>query len=75
MKREWLVDLRNEEGLTQAEMAKKIGISRPYYTQIETGVKSPTGQTALRIATILDIDMRNFFAPSVDMVNTEMKNA
>ena len=34
---EALLQLRKERGLTQSEMARRIGISRNYYTQIESG--------------------------------------
>lgn len=35
-KRNWLRDLRKSHGLTQKQVAKELGISTSYYTQLET---------------------------------------
>ncbi|WP_306010503.1 helix-turn-helix transcriptional regulator [Bacillus sp. MMSF_3328] len=61
MKREWLIRDRQLMGLTQEEVAKKVGISRSYYNQIETGERNPSGSVALRIATYFQFDMSKFF--------------
>ena len=34
--------LRKNLGLTQAQLAEKLGISRPYLTEIEKGTRRPT---------------------------------
>lgn len=44
---------RKQLGITQEEMAKKLGISRPTYIQIETGKKEPTISQARVIAELL----------------------
>lgn len=41
-------------GLTQAELAALVGITRGYLATIETGRKSPDGATA-RLLSILDV--------------------
>lgn len=69
MKREWLISLRKLKGFTQSEVAEIVGISRAYYTQIETGVRNPTGETALKISKLLGFRMEYFFVPSVDNIN------
>lgn len=61
MKREWLIRDRKLMGLTQDEVAKKVGISRSYYNQIETGERNPSGPVALRIAMYFQFDMSKFF--------------
>lgn len=35
--RDWLVNTRNEKGMTQLEVAKKLNISEGYYSYIEKG--------------------------------------
>ena len=35
--RTWLKDLRNSKGMTQREMAQKLGITEAYYALIENG--------------------------------------
>lgn len=59
--REWLKDIRSKKGLTQEELAKKIEISRPYYTEIEKGLKNPSVKIAKRIASILGFEWTLFF--------------
>jgi putative transcriptional regulator len=61
MKREWLIRDRQQMGLTQDEIAKKVGISRSYYNQIETGERNPSGLVALKISTFYNFDMSKFF--------------
>lgn len=73
MKREWLMGLRNAKGLTQSEVAEIAGISRSYYTQIETGTRNPTGETALKISKALGFKMEYFFVRSVDNINRKNK--
>lgn len=34
---QWLQELRKEKGLTQADMAVRLGISEGYYSMIESG--------------------------------------
>lgn len=35
--RQWLKDLREKKGITQAQMGKKLDISEAYYSYIESG--------------------------------------
>lgn len=51
--REKLKELRISKNLTQEEFAKKIGISRTYYTNIEKGRYIPSLITANKIKNIL----------------------
>ncbi|WLR50071.1 helix-turn-helix transcriptional regulator [Bacillus tianshenii] len=62
MKRNWLVNLRKEKGYTQEVVSEKVGIERPYYTQIETGSRRPSVQVAQKIAQELNFDWTIFFA-------------
>lgn len=46
---------RTKSELTQEEVAKKVGISRSYYGDIETGRTLPSGRTFLKINDVLPI--------------------
>lgn len=47
--------LRMHRGLTQAELAKSSGISRPYLTEIETGKKDGSMRALRALAEALDV--------------------
>lgn len=47
---EILKELRNNRGLTQFEVAKGLGVTQPTYQQWETGKRSPTSETLLKLA-------------------------
>ena len=57
----WLIDIRNEKGMTQQDVADKAGINRSFYTQIEIGTRTPSVDTAKRIAAVLEFDWTIFF--------------
>lgn len=54
--------LRRSESfdLTQAELAKKLGVSRPTIVEIENG-RLPSGEVMLKIAHFFDKDIREIF--------------
>ena len=62
--RSWLKNKRKEKGITQATMAKKIGISRQYYAFIENGFRLPdlSLSIASKIANILDMTLEEIEA-------------
>ncbi|GAA3704127.1 S24 family peptidase [Oceanisphaera sediminis] len=47
--------LRKEAGLTQAELAKRIGVKAPAVTQWETGKTSLSGENLLKVAKVLNV--------------------
>jgi len=47
--------IRKENGLTQAEFSKRIGISRTYLSDLENSRKSPSVETLDKIANKLDV--------------------
>lgn len=59
--RRWLIDLRNEKGLTQGDVADAVGISQPSYCDIENGVTNPKIENAIRIGNLLGFDWKEFF--------------
>ncbi|WP_338832955.1 hypothetical protein MHLNE_17640 [Moorella humiferrea] len=52
---------RLRAGLTQAEVARRVGLTRASYTNIEGGYKDPSIHTALRIAQILNEHVEELF--------------
>lgn len=59
---------RKDQGLTQEQLAEKVGIHRVYYLQIEAGQRSPSSKVMFRIAEFLETDPRVLFA---DLLNTK----
>lgn len=52
---EYLKAARLKEKWTQKETAKKIGISRSYYSDVENGRTLPSGKTLFKINKVLPI--------------------
>lgn len=49
--------MRKHRGFTQAQLAKKAGISRPYLTEIETGKKDGSIRAMKAIAEVLKVSV------------------
>lgn len=64
--RRWLVDYRTQKGLTQEETATKCGISRQYYSFIESGARNCPVKTAKKIAEVLGFPWTLFFNDSTE---------
>ena len=54
---ERLKDLRKQAGLTQVDVAEKLGISQPAYASWERGVKKPTQENLVKIAQTLNVSV------------------
>ena len=54
---ERLKKLRKDAGLTQVDVAEKLGISQPAYASWERGVKKPTQENLVKIAQILNVSI------------------
>jgi XRE family transcriptional regulator, master regulator for biofilm formation len=51
-----LKTLRNEKGMTQDEVARRAKVTKPYLSQLETGVrKNPSLPVLKRLATALGV--------------------
>ena len=57
IKHTFLLELRKKQGISQAFVAEKIGVSRASYIEIEKGVKELTLSQANRIAEIFNITL------------------
>jgi len=56
-----LREFRKHTGLTQKQLAEKLGISESYYSQIENNKRRLSLRTALNITTILDLMPTDIF--------------
>ena len=56
-----LRELRAEKGLSQAELAELVGVSRNTISSIETGQFSPTAKLALILCVALDLKFEDVF--------------
>ena len=59
--REWLIKLREAQGLTQSAVALAAGISQPSYFAIEKGLSDPKPETAQRIGAALAFPWTRFY--------------
>ncbi len=59
--RNHLVEARKEKGLSQAELAKLVGVSRNTISSIETGQFNPTAKLALILCIALDKKFEELF--------------
>jgi len=53
--------VRREKGLTQEELARKVGVSRQTIVNVEQGRYKPSILLALKIARVLDTDVETLF--------------
>ena len=53
--------LRNERGLTLAQLGQQVGLSASYLSQVERGVTMPSLSKLTTIASALDVGMGYFF--------------
>ena len=57
-----LKDIRSARGLTQAELAEQVGVSRKTINTVENGVFIPSAQLAFTIAEILKLRVDEIFS-------------
>lgn len=56
---------RREQGMTQEELAKRVGITRPYLSDIENDKRQVRGELMIRIAITLGVKVEDIFLISV----------
>ncbi|WP_077621523.1 helix-turn-helix transcriptional regulator [Sediminibacillus massiliensis] len=56
-----LVDARKKLGLSQEDLASKVGISRGYLSNVEAGKFGPSLKIASRIAKVLNKSVEDLF--------------
>lgn len=68
---ERLKDLRKQAGLTQVDVAERLGISQPAYASWERGVKKPTQDNLVKIAQILSVSVDYLLGNSEEVVELD----
>jgi transcriptional regulator with XRE-family HTH domain len=58
-----IIEYRKAKGLTQKQMADKLGIGQVGYSQIETGKTDLTLDRLIRIANVLEVNMITLLYP------------
>ena len=61
MVRQNVINRRKELKITQDEISKVVGISRPSYAAIERGLRDPSLETAQRICQVLKMSVDEAF--------------
>lgn len=56
-----LKEVRTEHGLSQAQLAQAVGVSRNTISSIETGQFNPTAKLALIMCIALDVKFEDLF--------------
>ena len=56
-----LKEIRSEQGLSQSDLAKTVGVSRNTISSIETGQFTPTAKLALLLCIALDKKFEELF--------------
>ena len=52
---------RSEHGLTQAELAEKVGVTRKTVNTVENGVFTPSATLAIKLAQALNVAVEALF--------------
>lgn len=56
-----LKEVRGDLGLTQAELAEKVGVTRKTVNTVENGVFTPSALLALKLAQALNVPVERLF--------------
>ena len=59
-------DRRSEIGVTQAELAEKVGVTRKTVNTVENGVFTPSATLAIKLAAALGLSVEQLFWLSAD---------
>ena len=73
MRRDWLIELRHEKGLSTRGMAEIFGISFQHYNDIETGRRNPSYKLSLKMADYLSVELKKFRENKTQFVREESK--
>ena len=57
-------ELRSERGLTQAELAEMVGVTRKTVNTVENGVFTPSALLAIKLAGALNVSVEQLFSIS-----------
>lgn len=57
-----LRSLRRSREMTQAELARRVGVSTPYVCEIEKGLKTPSLETARALAGVFGVSIEEILS-------------
>ena len=57
---EFIREGRFARNLSQLELAERLGLSQPFYSRLENGGRSIDLELAVKICSILDLDLNEF---------------
>ncbi len=63
-KRKWLIQCRNNKGLSRSDVVEFVGITQQYYNFIENGKRTPSPNIAIKIGKLLEFDWKRFYEKS-----------
>ena len=55
-------EIRKTRGMTQPQLAERIGVDPKYISRLETGTSTPSLDTILNIASSLDVETSELFS-------------
>ena len=56
-----LISLRKSKGISQIDLANKIGLDRTYLSRVETGKQNLTMDNFIKICDGLNVSLKEFF--------------
>lgn len=65
---------RTKSGLSQDNLAHRLGISQPTYGKIESDAKMPNFEEMLKISEILETNLKEFMPDGYNHLNIETNN-
>ena len=72
---EQIKKFRVRRGLTQNDLAEKIGLTEKQISKIETGVHYPKFENFVKIMEVLNVDMKDFDCESISKKNSSELNS
>jgi len=60
-----IANVRREHGVTQEELAKRVGVHKQYLSMIERSARKPSGELLQRIAEALGIEVEDIHFPVI----------
>lgn len=63
-----IIELRKRAGLTQEQLAEKLFVSRELVSKWENGSRRPDGESAKRLADILNADVKDFCIQNAELI-------
>ncbi len=67
----WLKVLRVQADLSQVKLSELVGITQQYYSNIESGKKTPSPTLAMRIGRVLNFPWTRFFDDPMPTTNNK----